>query len=44
MEGRKVRDNPKPPLKQKGQNMVQNGFNVNIFRKNDAHYLGTLLK
>jgi hypothetical protein len=24
--------------------MVQNGFNVNIFRKNDAQYFGTLLK
>jgi hypothetical protein len=42
MVERKVMDNPKPRLKQKQPNHGKYGFNVNLFRKNDVQYLGTL--
>jgi hypothetical protein len=33
--GGEVTDNPKPQLKQSSQNITQNGFKVNLFRKDD---------
>jgi hypothetical protein len=34
MVGGRLMGNPKPQLNQKKPNMVQNGFNVNLFREN----------